>query len=89
MNDISAANATFQIPSGESNAVNQQDDWQFAALVIDRLCFFFCVVYIAIVTTTFYAFAILANQKQTDSDERILKVITQTMHYGKMISLDF
>lgn len=67
MYDISAVRAKCQIPSGEANAVNQQDgdeqdvDWQFAALVIDRLCFFFSVAYIAIVTVTFYAVAIAAN----------------------------
>lgn len=38
-------------------------DWQFVALVIDRLCFCICVAYITIATAAFYACAIVVRQK--------------------------
>src|SRR5688572_5049549 len=47
--------ADEQSPDGEGVKVG---DWKYAALVIDRLCFYVCTIYLTTVTVAFYACAI-------------------------------
>ena len=47
--------ADEQSPDGEGM---HDGDWKYAALVIDRLCFYVCTLYLTTITVAFYACAI-------------------------------